>query len=72
MPIVNSVTEFSTNTDGSRHVVVRNYDQDGLEYMYSFLAPVGFDIDAAVVQKTAQLDVSLAEAEFEQIVGEVE
>ena len=69
MPIVNTITQASTNADGSKHVVVRNYDQDGKEYMYSFFAPVGFDIDTAVQNKTAELNVQLAEAEFETLIG---
>ena len=69
MPIVNTITQASTNADGSQHVVVRNYDQDGREYMFSFFAPVGFDIDTAIQNKVVDVEVQLAENEFEALVG---
>ena len=69
MPIVTTNVQSSTNADGSKHVVVRNYDQDGKEYMYSFFAPVGFDIDTAIQNKTAELNIQLAESEFEALIG---
>jgi hypothetical protein len=69
MPIVNTIIQPSSNADGSQNVVVRNYDQDGREYMYSFYAPAGFDIQTAVNNKTADLNVQLADSEFETLIG---
>ena len=69
MPIVSWQKEVSTNADGSRHVVVRQYDQDGKEYMYSFFAGVGVDVDTIITNRIADMDEQLAQAEFETLVG---
>jgi hypothetical protein len=69
MPIVSNSVESSTQADGSLSVVVRLFDQDAREYMSSFFAPPGFNVDAKVAAMTAQMDEQLAEDEFRQIVG---
>ena len=69
MPIVSHITELSTQDNGSRHVVVRYYDQDGKEYMISFFAASGVDVDTIINNRIAAMDEQLAQAEFEQIVG---
>jgi len=69
MPIVSHIKETSTQADGSQHVVVRYYDQDGKEYMISFFAAVGVDVDTIINGRIADMDEHLAQAEFEQIVG---
>ena len=69
MPIVSNLIESTTNADGSRHVVVRMYDQDSKEYTISFFAPVGFDVNASVTNRIAEMNIQLAEAEFEALVG---
>lgn len=66
MPIANHTVEI-----GGGHAVVRAFDQDGKEYMFSFFTAGVVDVNALVTQKIAALDVSLAETEFEQIVGSV-
>ena len=69
MPIVTTNTEVSTQANGSSQVIVRSYDQDGREYMYSFHAAAGLDINTIVANKTADLNVQLAQSEFEELVG---
>ena len=69
MPIVSHIKETSTQENGSQHVVVRYYDQDGKEYMISFFAAVGVDVDTIINNRIADPDEQLAQPEFEQIVG---
>jgi hypothetical protein len=69
MPIVSNSVESTTQADGSLSVIVRLFDQDAREYMQSFFAPAGFNVDAKVAAMTAQMDEQLAEDEFRQIVG---
>ena len=69
MPIVSHTKAETTQADGSKHVVVRYYDQDGKEYMISFFAAVGVDIDTIINNRIAAMDEQLAQAEFDQIVG---
>ena len=72
MPIVSHTHEFSTQANGSTSNVVRMYDQDGREYFVTFPAPAGFDVAAKISTMLVAVDQQLADAEFEQIVGEVE
>jgi len=69
MPIVLSNVEQSTQDDGGSNVTIRLYDQDGREYMTSFRAPPGFDIQAKVNIMIAEQDEQLATREFESLLG---
>jgi hypothetical protein len=69
MPIVSHVLQTTTQTNGTTSNVLRMYDQDAREYMISFFAPADFDLQALVNNRIAEMDVQLAESEFEQIVG---
>jgi len=69
MPIVSTIREVSTNENGSRQVIVRQYDQDGREYMYSFHATADLNLDALIAGKTADLNEQLAQSEFEGLIG---
>lgn len=69
MPIVSHIHESSTQADGSTSNVVRMYDQDAREYMQTFHAPDGFNVEAKIDLMIAGLDVQLAEQEFQTLVG---
>jgi hypothetical protein len=69
MPIVSQITETTVQANGSTSNVVRLYDQDGREYMQSFFAPAGFDVQGKVTAMIAEMDEQLAQAEFETLVG---
>jgi hypothetical protein len=69
MPIVSHVLEQSTQANGGTHNVLRMYDGDGKEYMISFFAAVGVDVNAIITSRKAAMDEQLAQSEFEQIVG---
>lgn len=69
MPIVISNVEQSAQEDGGSNVTVRLYDQDGREYMTSFRAPAGFDIQSKVNIMIAEQNEQLAQLEFEALVG---
>lgn len=66
MPIVSHAVEYS----GGRYVV-RATDQDGKGHMVSFPrdAMTDADVTAKVAAMVAAIDSSLAQAEFELIVG---
>lgn len=70
MPIVSQIIESTTQANGSTSNVIRLYDQDGSEYMQSFFAPAGFDVNARVIAMRAEMDEQLAQSEFEALVGE--
>lgn len=72
MPIVSNTVSTSVQANGSSQNVVRLYDQDGREYMQTFFAPSGFDVAARVTSMIAEMDVQLAESEFEALVGAAE
>lgn len=69
MPIVSHVLEQSTQANGGTHNVLRMYDGDGREYMISFFAAVGVDVDTIITNRKAAMDEQLAQAEFEQMIG---
>ena len=69
MPIVTNQVQQSPQNDGSSHVVLRLYDQDGREYMQSFWLASGVDLNTIVTNKIAAMDVQLAESEFEALIG---
>lgn len=69
MPIVSHTLETTTNHDGSTSNILRNYDQDGREYMVSFFAAAGVNVDTIVTNRIAEMDEWLAQSEFETLVG---
>lgn len=69
MPIVSHTLEQSTQANGGTHNVVRMFDQDAREYMQSFFAPSGFDVQAKVTIMISELDEQLKVTEFESLVG---
>lgn len=69
MPISTHALQSSTNSDGSTNNVLRMYDQDGKEYMQSFWAPAGFNLQTKVDNTIAGLNEQLAEQEFNALVG---
>lgn len=69
MPIVSHTLVSTPQADGSTSNVVRMYDQDAREYMQTFFAPAGFDVVGKVETMKAELDVQLAEAEFQALLG---
>lgn len=69
MPIVSHTLSTSTQPDGSTNNVLRMYDQDATEYMVTFRAPVGFNVQAKIDNTIAEMDVQLAEAEFQALIG---
>jgi len=69
MPIASHLKEESVQANGGKHVVLRLYDQDGREYMISFFAAAGVDVDTIVTSRIAEMDEQLAIQEFEALVG---
>lgn len=69
MPIVTHKLESTTQANGSSSNVLRLYDQDGREYMQAFFAPSGFNLETKVSLAIAEMDVHLAEQEFQQLLG---
>lgn len=69
MPIVNTTFEETVNADGSRDVIVRNFDNEGGEHKYSQNVPADFDIIADNAIKVAGLNEWLASREFEALIG---
>ncbi len=51
------------------HAVVRAYDQDGEQHMFSFFTAGVADMAVLVGEKIAALNVALADTEFAKIVG---
>ncbi len=69
MPIVTHTIQSTVQANGSISYVLRMYDQDATEYTSAGFAPPGFDLDAFVQLKIAQTNESLAEQEFNALVG---
>lgn len=70
MPVVNSVWEAVPQANGESSVTERHYDQDGTEVsLVSWFAPAGTDIQAVVNSRVTQLNVQLADREFEAAIG---
>lgn len=59
MPIVRHNIEATVQADGGTSNVLRMYDQDDMEYMEVFYAPVEFDIDAKVLSAIAETDQAM-------------
>lgn len=67
MSIVSSVQERT----GS-HLVERHTDHLGQQYMQSWFVPNGMtqgEIDARVAARAAEIEQTLADGEFEQVIG---
>lgn len=60
--------EESPQADGSKHVVLRLYDQDGIEYMVPYFESVGADRTAMIAQRVAEQNERLAISEFETLI----
>lgn len=69
MSILSHIVEASSDTTKPRTIVVRAYDQDGRESMYSFQANPGVDVTALVTAKNTELNEVLAQGEFSQVVA---
>lgn len=69
MPILSHTLESNVQANGSTSNVLRLYDQDAREYMITFNAPAGFDIDAKIALTIVEMDEQLKVSEFEAIVG---
>jgi hypothetical protein len=69
MPIVTHTYEFTTQADGSTSNTLRMYDQDGREYLQTFYAPVGFNVQTKINNTIIDLDEQLKQTEFESLVG---
>ena len=70
MPIDTTLTkvEESTQADGSKHVVLRLYDQDGKEYMTPYFEPAGADRTAMIARRVTEQNERLAVSEFESMI----
>ena len=67
MSIVASVQERQ-----GAHMVERHTDHLGQQYMQSWFVPADWtqgQVDARVAEHAAQIEASLAEGEFEQVIG---
>ncbi len=69
MPIVSTTFEETVNANGSRDVIVRNFDNEGKEYKYSQNVPANYDVAADNAIKVANLNEQLANQEFEALIG---
>lgn len=69
MPIVSHDIQSTVQANGSISYVLRMYDQDATEYTQAGFVPANFDLQALVNLKIAQTNESLAEQEFNQLVG---
>lgn len=69
MSIVGHTLEQTTQPEGGTHNVVRMTDHLGKQYMVTFFAPAGYDLDARIAVLKANLEAQLAEAEAEAIIG---
>ena len=70
MPINTLLTkvEESPQSDGSKHVVLRLYDQDGKEYMTPYFEAVGADRTAMIARRVTEQNERLAVSEFEAMI----
>lgn len=69
MPIQSHTLEQTTQSNGGTQNIVRLFDQDAREYMQSFYAPAGFDVEGRINMMIAEMDEQLAQQEFEALVG---
>lgn len=70
MPITNSTWNAVPQANGGSSVTERHFDQDGTEVsLVTWFAPAGTDIQAVVNNRVVQLNIQLADQEFEAIVG---
>ncbi len=72
MPIVSSTHTVDAHTQqgGGRYVIERHTDDAGKVHQVGpWLAPPGFDVQARVTARAAQIDVQLADAEAQALLG---
>jgi hypothetical protein len=69
MPIVTNSLQSTTQADGGTNNVLRMYDQDGIEYLQSFYAPAGFNLQTKVDNTISGLNEQLATSEFQSLIG---
>ena len=69
MPIVSHTIESSIQPNGGSNNVLRMFDQDGKSYMLSFYLPANITTDAFVTNQIAEMEVQLADQEFETLIG---
>jgi hypothetical protein len=69
MPIVTNSLQSTSQADGGTNNVLRMYDQDGVEYLQSFYAPAGFNLQTKVDNTIAGLNEQLATSEFQSLIG---
>lgn len=69
MPIVSHSLEQTTQVDGSTQNILRMYDGEAREYTIGFHAPAGFDVATKVSLSIAEMNIQLAETEFETLIG---
>lgn len=69
MPITNHIIESTPQSNGGTSNVLRMYDGDAREFMQTFYAPAGFNVEAKVATMIAELDEQLALQEFQALVG---
>jgi hypothetical protein len=73
MPIASSTytQDAHTQQGGGRYVIERHTDDAGQVYQVGpWLAPSGFDVQARVTSRAAEINAQLAEAEAAQLLGE--
>lgn len=69
MPITLHTLEYTTQANGGTHNIIRMFDQDASEYMQSFFAPAGFDVQGRINTMIAEMNEQLAQSEFEALIG---
>lgn len=74
MPVTNSsyVIDAHAQADGTHYVLVMHTDSTGFQHRRHFAIPSGegdTEVQAIMAKQAAALDVSLAEAEAEQLIG---
>lgn len=70
MSIVHTSIEFTTQADGSYSVVEWHTDHLGQKYNRVYFADAGSDLNERASIYAAQLEIDLANAEIDQIIGE--
>lgn len=70
MPVMTHIVNIDPQADGFSHVIVRMFTNDPKEITQTFFAPPDFDINAQVAQIIADVNIQLAESEFEQVTSE--
>lgn len=69
MPIVLHTLQTNVQADGSSQNILRMYDGDAQEYLLTFVAPAGFNLQARVDSAIIERNEQLAESEFQTLLG---